>query len=110
MSENSFAEQGRIAIRLDKTEYMVAPGGNTHVMVILRNQGIENDRFALAVGGIPAAWVSAGQPVVSLTPGEEKESTLIIQAPILGEVQTGTTRLTIRATSWALLVAKTPDS
>ena len=49
MSENQFSEQRRVGIRLDKSEYEVAPGGNIRVNVILRNQGIENDRFALAI-------------------------------------------------------------
>ena len=65
MSENQFSEQRRVGIRLDKSEYEVAPGGNIRVNVILRNQGIENDRFALAIGGIPAIWASASQPVVA---------------------------------------------
>jgi len=99
MSENQFSDQGRVGIRLDKSEYEVAPGGNTRVNVILRNQGIENDRFALAIGGIPAVWASASQPVVSLAPGEEKESFLIIKLPPFGEVETGERSLTIRATS-----------
>lgn len=99
MSENSFLKQGRVGIRLDKLEYIVAPSGNTTIAVTLRNQGLDEDCFALAIGGIPAAWVSSSQPVVSLTPGEEIETDLIVQAPALGKVETGEIELTIRATS-----------
>ncbi len=99
MSENPFSNQGRVGIRQDKLDYAVAPSGNTTVTITLRNQGLEDDRFALAIGGIPAAWVSSSQPVVSLVPGEEKETDLIIQAPASGEVDLGEIQLTIRATS-----------
>lgn len=99
MSEYPFADQGRVGMRLDKSEYVVAPAGNTKITVTLRNQGLENDSFALAIGGIPAAWVSSSQPVVSLIPGEEKETDLIIQLPTLGETEAREFQLTIRATS-----------
>jgi len=99
MSENPFSEQGRVGILLDKSEYAVIPSGKTTVTVILRNQGLDDDQFALAIGGIPAAWVSSTQPVLSLSPGEEKGTDLIIQAPGLGETETGEFQLTIRATS-----------
>ena len=99
MSENPIADQGRIGIRLDKTEFTVAPSGNTTIAVFLRNQGLEDDTFALAIGGVPAAWVSSSQPTVTLAPGEEKESDITIQAPALGETETGERSLTIRAAS-----------
>jgi len=99
MSENPFENQGRVSIRLDKTEYTVAPSGNTTITITLRNQGLEDDNFALGVGGVPASWISASQPVVSLAPGEEKEAELIIQAPALGETETGERSLVIRAAS-----------
>ena len=99
MSENPFTDQGRVGIRLDKAAYTVAPSGNTTITITLRNQGLEDDRFALGIGGVPAAWVSASQPVVDLAPGEEKDAELIIQAPAMGEVKTGERMLTIRAAS-----------
>ena len=99
MSENSLLGKGRVGIRLDKPEYVVVPSGRITITVTMRNQGLDDDRFALAIGGIPSAWVSSNQPVVSLIPGEAKETNLIIQAPRLGETETGEYRLTIRATS-----------
>jgi hypothetical protein len=99
MSENPFTDQGRVGIRLDKPEYTVAPSGNTTITITLRNQGLEDDRFALAIGGVPAAWVSSSQPVVDLAAGEEKESDITIQAPALGETETSERTLVIRAAS-----------
>ena len=85
MSENPIEPQGRISIQLDKESYTIAPSGRTTLKVLLRNQGLEDDTFTLSIGGVPSTWVSASQAAVSLTPGEETETDLIIQAPALGE-------------------------
>ena len=99
MSDNPFTGQGRVGIRLDKEEYTLAPSGNTTITITLRNQGLDDDRFALGVGGVPAAWVSTSQPVVDLAPGEEKDAKLVIQAPALIESETGERSLVIRVAS-----------
>ncbi len=103
MSDNAFTE-GRIGIRAEKTEISVAPAGNTTLKIALRNQGIEEDTFSLSVGGIPPSWISTATPNVSLAPGEEKEVTLIVQAPALTESSVGKYPIKIRATS-----RKVPD-
>ncbi len=99
MSENPIEPQGRISIQLDKESYTIAPSGRTTIKVLLRNQGLEDDTFTLSIGGVPSTWVSASQAAVSLTPGEEIETDLIIQAPALGETESGNIPVTIRATS-----------
>jgi ABC-type amino acid transport substrate-binding protein/heat shock protein HslJ len=99
MSENPFTDQGRVGIRLDKDAYTVAPSGNTKIVITLRNQGLEDDRFGLGIGGVPPAWVSTSQAVLDLAPGEEKDAELIIQAPALDEEETGERILIIRAAS-----------
>ena len=104
MSDNPFTE-GRIGIRTEKTEISVSPAGNTTVKLTLRNQGIEEDTFALSVGGIPPSWISTATPNVTLAPGEEKDVTLIIQAPALTETSVGQYPIKIRATA-----AKSPTS
>ena len=103
MSDNPFTE-GRIGMRAEKTEVSVAPAGNTTIRLTLRNQGVEEDTFSLSVGGIPPTWISTATPNVTLAPGEEKEVTLIIQAPALTETSVGKYPLKIRATS-----RKVPD-
>lgn len=99
MSENLYVNQGRVGIRLDKSEYSVAPSGTIAVTVTLRNQGLDDDRFALAIGGIPTAWVSSSRPVVSFQPGEEIETELIITAPAFGELDADEFQIAVRATS-----------
>ncbi len=99
MSDNPFEDQGRIGIHLDKTEFSVAPAGNTTITLTLRNQGLEDDTFSLTVGGIPGSWISTATPNVTLAPGQKKEIALIIQAPPLPESNVGQHPIKIRATS-----------
>ncbi len=99
MSENPFDDPGRIGIHIEETEYSIAPAGNTSIDITLRNKGLEDDTFALTVGGISASWISTATPTVTLEPGEEKEITLIIQAPPLPESSIGQHPIKIRATS-----------
>jgi uncharacterized membrane protein len=81
MSEKPFEDQGRIGIQVTETAYTISPGGNTSISLVLRNQGLEDESFALSVEGVPGSWVSSSLPVVELTPGEEKETELSLQAP-----------------------------
>lgn len=99
MSENPIEDQGRIGLQAEETEYSVAPSGNTTIDITLRNNGLEDDTFALTVGGIPASWISTATPTVALEPGQEKEIRLIIQAPPLTETSVGIHPIKIRATS-----------
>ena len=41
MSEQRFADQGRIALHVEEKEFSVAPAGNTTIEITLRNQGLE---------------------------------------------------------------------
>ncbi len=99
MSDNPFEDQGRIGIHLDEIEFSVAPAGNTTIALTLKNQGLEDDTFSLTVGGIPGSWISTANPSVTLEPGQEKDVTLIIQAPPLPESNVGQRNVKIRATS-----------
>ena len=99
MNVKPTTDQGRVNIRLDKPEYTLIPGETTTILITLRNQSLEDDRFKLAVEGIPTAWVSASQATVSLTPGGEQQTDLFIQAPAMGDIESGEIQLTIRATS-----------
>ena len=99
MSDNPFADQGRIGILSEETEYSVAPAGNTTITLTVRNQGLEEDTFSLSVGGIPPSWISTSTPNIQLDPGQQKKVNLIIQAPALTETSVGQYPVKIRATS-----------
>jgi hypothetical protein len=92
---------GRIGLLLATTEFQVAPGGSTTIPLVILNQGLEADVLALAVEGIPSAWVYTPTATVRLAPGQAQEVSLTVQPP--RSLQTGAGRhpLTIRASSQA---------
>jgi len=99
MSENPVEPQERASMKLDKERYTISPSGKAEVRLLVSNQGAENNAFILSVQGVPSAWISVTQTVVSLTPGEEKEIMLIIQAPALGKTERGDIQLVFQAAS-----------
>ncbi len=99
MSENPVEPQERASMKLDKERYTITPSGKVEVKLFLSNQGTEEDAFSLIVQGVPSAWISSSQKIVNLTAGEEKEVTLIFQAPALGESELGDIQFAIQAVS-----------
>ena len=49
MNENIFDDQGRISISSEQTEYEVKTASTITIPVLVRNQGLEEDRFVLSV-------------------------------------------------------------
>jgi len=80
---------GRIDMLLAATEFSVTPGSSTAVPLVLRNQGLDADTFALSVEGIPSAWVYAPTAAVSLAPGQQQEVSLTIQPPASDQARAG---------------------
>jgi hypothetical protein len=80
---------GRIGVLLAATEFSVVPGSSTAIPLVLRNQGLDTDTFALSVEGIPSAWVYAPTAAVSLAPGQQQEVTLSIQPPASDQARAG---------------------
>lgn len=80
---------GRIGVLLAATEFAVVPGSSTGIPLVLRNQGLDADTFALSVEGIPSAWVYAPTAAVLLAPGQQQEVTLTIQPPISDQARAG---------------------
>jgi heat shock protein HslJ len=99
MSEQSFSGQGRIGIQAERESYALAPAGGATITVLLRNQGLEDDRFALVIAGIPAAWLPSPMPVVALSPGEVKRIEVSLTTPPLADKAIGEIPITIRASS-----------
>ena len=80
---------GRIDVLLAATEFSVIPGNSAAVPLVLRNQGLDADTFALSVEGIPSAWVYAPTAAVTLAPGQQQEVTLSIQPPASDQARAG---------------------
>jgi polar amino acid transport system substrate-binding protein len=99
MSENPLENKPYIVISVEKKEYTVSPGGSIGINLSLHNLGTEEDSFVLSVQGVPASWISSSLPVVELSPGERKETDLLIQVPSSIDSGTGSVQLSIIATS-----------
>jgi hypothetical protein len=80
---------GRIGVLLAATEFTVVPGKSVSIPLVVLNQGLDADTFALSVEGIPSAWVYAPSAAVSLAPGRQQEVTLTIQPPVSAQTRAG---------------------
>jgi len=94
--------QGRIGLLLPATRFSVAPGGSVAIPLVLLNQGLDADTFALAVDGIPSAWVFAPTAAVSLAPGQQQEVTLTVQPPASAQSGAGRHPFRILVSSQAM--------
>jgi len=92
---------GRIGLLLPATEFTVAPGQGVVIPLVLLNQGLERDVFALEIEGVPSAWVYTTSASTPLSPGQEQEVSLTIQAPAGPQAGAGRRPITIRAASQA---------
>jgi uncharacterized membrane protein len=75
MSENTIEPQEYAELKLDKERYTLTPSGKAVVKLLLNNHGPEDDVFKLSVQGVPPAWITVTETVISLAQGEEKEIT-----------------------------------
>jgi len=80
---------GRIGVLLAATEFSVVPGSSVSIPLVLLNQGLDADTFALSVEGIPSAWAYAPSAAVSLAPGRQQEVTLTMQPPASAQTRAG---------------------
>lgn len=79
MNENPTQGSSRIGVRLETTQFSVAPGNSVNIATILTNQGSFADSFQIFVDGIPPGWVSTPSPVIYLAPGERQVVNLRIR-------------------------------
>jgi uncharacterized membrane protein len=77
----AFEVHGRIGVFMESVQFSVAPGSSAEIPIVLRNQGLVEDSFKLAIEGLPISWVSTSSPVTRLAAGEQKEVILTILPP-----------------------------
>jgi TolB protein len=99
MTENSNPEAQFIDIQLSSTEYTVAPGNRIEIPLYISNQSLESHQYKINVTGIQTGWISASQPVIEISPGEQKKVTLYISPPPPPETTIGLYPLTITVSS-----------
>ena len=96
-TENS--NQNPVGVQLQERQFSVVPGNRVTRPVTLINQGGEEDHFEISTRGIPLDWVSIPTPVVRLSAGENKEVTVVIEAPPASQIQAGKYPVTLQVLS-----------
>ncbi|HLF28612.1 MAG TPA: FHA domain-containing protein [Anaerolineae bacterium] len=93
---------GRVGMLLKTPQLTVAPGSSTNVSIIVINQGPGDDRFKVALSGIPDNWLPAPPPLIELPPAARQEVNLTIQPPRAPESRAGRYTLLIQVASQSL--------
>lgn len=70
-----------IAVILESSQFSVAPGSSTDILVRLFNRASQEGDFRIAVEGLPAAWISLSTPHLHLKAGEQRDFVLTIRPP-----------------------------
>ncbi len=99
--EGSLEGQAQIEIHLASADFPAAPGSTTTIPVLLQNRGQMEDVVTLAVGGVPAEWVSTSSAFISVAPGQQQQVALTIQPPASVESRAGHYPIRIQANSQA---------
>jgi Tol biopolymer transport system component len=97
--DDTFDAQERIGVQMASTQLTVAPGSGVAATITLHNRGARDDGFSLSVRGIPTNWVSMLPPMIRLSPGEQREVTLVIQPPDYPHAHAGRYPLKIQVSS-----------
>ncbi|MFZ6026080.1 MAG: hypothetical protein ACOYYS_00075 [Chloroflexota bacterium] len=95
----AFLSMGRVGVLMESVQFSVAPGGNLAVPVVLLNQGVDEDQYALSIEGIPVSWVSTSSPLTRLSPGEQREITINIRPPRVSQSKAGRHTFRVRVSS-----------
>jgi heat shock protein HslJ len=101
LSVAGYEVRGRVTLLLDSLQQAVTPGEKLVMPLVLINQGLEADRFRLAVEELPAGWFTLPPQSFRLAPGEMVETTLTIQPPRIPDARAGRNPFRILVTSQA---------
>ena len=88
-----------VVVTLEQTALDVTPGGMTNCAVTIRNTGTIVDQFEFAVVGIDPEWATFEPATVSLMPGSEGTTQLLLRAPRSPRTRAGTVPFGVKATS-----------
>jgi Tol biopolymer transport system component/uncharacterized membrane protein len=91
--------EGEIGILMAASRFSVSPGSSITIPTVLINRGDADDSFELNLDGVPTSWISTPSPVTFLSPGEEQEVTISIQAPPVAETRAGRYPIKFRVSS-----------
>lgn len=89
----------QIAVFMESTRLAVEPGGSVAASLDVLNQGSFVDHFAVALSGVPAAWLLAVSAPVQLMPSAQKTVSFVLQPPRTPQSRAGEYPLAVRVTS-----------
>ncbi len=90
-----------IQVTPDRVSMPLIPGQAETVSVTVTNVGAQVDRYAVAIEGVPATWVSPASQELSLNPNEHGTATFTVLAPRDPANRAGDYSVTITARSQA---------
>ncbi len=90
-----------IALSLSSTKLEVAAGGSVETTITVRNQGQIVDHFAIKVEGLDPNWWTLSSSSVSLFPGDQDQTRLVIRPPKDAEARAGSYPFRVKAISQA---------
>ena len=76
-------------VSLSRDSLSVEPGASVELDLVVRNDGTVVDSFTVSPLGIPAQWVRAEPPELSLFPGAEGSVHVVVAPPRVPEVAPG---------------------
>ncbi len=88
-----------VRVAIDPGSVQVSPGGKVSAVIGVRNTGPVADTFLLSVDGIAADWFMLGVTSLTLGPGAEETTSLVIQPPIGAKTAAGKYTATVQLTS-----------
>ena len=77
----------------------VAPGGEAHTEISVKNNGLVVDSFALSVLGEAAHWAVCEPDAVSLFPGQDAVARILVRPPLNSDVPYGPVPFGVRVAS-----------
>lgn len=89
---------------LSANEIVVAPGGEEHLVLTVRNLGDTTESFVVVPLGLCSGWTLIDPPNVVLFAGEEQGLRITLRPPRSANVTAGVTGLTVRVVPYS-----TPD-
>ena len=95
----AYESEGRIGVLLGSVNFSVVPNTSITVPMILKNHGINEDKFILSVEGIPANWVTTASALTRVDAGQSKQIQFNIQVPRSSQAHAGRTPFRILVTS-----------
>jgi len=96
-----------VGLQLEQQQLTLTPGRAGIISARVQNLGPVADRFSLALEGVAATWVRAGDPPVELAPGASAPMALVVTVPAAAGNGAGDYPVVVRARALAQAASAT---